>query len=398
MIKHISSTFLLVVVINYLSAQNITTLRIDPDNARGGTASQIFDSLQFIPLETTKESLFGSIDQLEVTDSLFFILDIRSRSVLIFRRDGSLHARIISDGPNKYFGYFALDRKANRIIIDNNYANGLLVYDFNGKFLQKHTAPKNIGTFYLFEENKIIYNIRRPFNPKKLPQIPYDLCYSVGFNSISKYCNPYNPKCEDGEYNIDRNPMNFSGEEHSCMFSLPFEYKAYQLNDTGIIHQYNFIFPLQYSLPPKFSSDSSFQGSRAKYIYTDQENYKKINSISSVFKVGDYLLFCAANNHLSLTAERNYLYNLTNDNLLSFARVTGDSASLYFPILSSLLERVDAVYKNRIYTSLASFRIFSTKNNLNKQISYPPRIKEYLSTGSKNNNPVIIIARLKENL
>jgi 6-bladed beta-propeller len=135
MIKHISSTFLLVVVINYLSAQNITTLRIDPDNARGGTASQIFDSLQFIPLETTKESLFGSIDQLEVTDSLFFILDIRSRSVLIFRRDGSLHARIISDGPNKYFGYFALDRKANRIIIDNNYANGLLVYDFNGNLL-----------------------------------------------------------------------------------------------------------------------------------------------------------------------------------------------------------------------------------------------------------------------
>jgi hypothetical protein len=52
-------------------AQVKHTLRIDPDNARGGTTGEIIDSIKFIPLETKKESVFGVIEQMEVTDSLF---------------------------------------------------------------------------------------------------------------------------------------------------------------------------------------------------------------------------------------------------------------------------------------------------------------------------------------
>src|SRR5579863_2552377 len=120
-----------------LRAQPTTTLRIDPENARGGTTGQVFDSVRFIPLETTKESLFGSIDQLEVTDSFFIILDIRGRSVLVFNHDGKLHVKIPSGGIDKYFYYFTLDRQSREIIIKNNYADGLLVYNYDGAFLRR---------------------------------------------------------------------------------------------------------------------------------------------------------------------------------------------------------------------------------------------------------------------
>lgn len=51
-----------------LTNAQATILRIHPSSARGGIVSQLFDKIKFIPLETTKESLFGRIDQLEATE------------------------------------------------------------------------------------------------------------------------------------------------------------------------------------------------------------------------------------------------------------------------------------------------------------------------------------------
>ncbi|MEO9021742.1 MAG: 6-bladed beta-propeller [Ginsengibacter sp.] len=59
------------ILCSVLSIAQPTTIRIDPANARGGTTSQIFDEVNYIPLETTKESLFGQIDQLAVTEKYF---------------------------------------------------------------------------------------------------------------------------------------------------------------------------------------------------------------------------------------------------------------------------------------------------------------------------------------
>lgn len=389
---------LLLFCLNLLFAQTNITLRIDPENGRGGTASQVFDSIEFIPLETTSESLFGSIDQMEVTDDYFFILDTRSKSILVFNRDGRLHTRIRSGGNDKYFGYFTLDRVDKRIIIHNRFSNGLLVYDFDGKLMSKEPFPDGTKSLYYFGKNKVLYNLSRPFDANAMPKNSFDLAYSDGFSSIRKYLNPYNPKVENGEYNIEYNPFNFSGEKGSCMFSLPFDYKAYQLNDTGLLRTYKFIFPMQYSLPANFTTDSSYKGHRAQFVYSDRENAKKINAVSNVYKMGDYLLFAAPTGQLKIGSDWNYLYNLKSGNLISFSRVTGDSSSYYFPLLASLLEKVDAVYEGDIYSSFASFRVFAIKNNVDKLVNYPPSIQKLLATGTKNDNPVIVKARLKPNL
>src|ERR1700678_2149632 len=117
---------ILILLNRSLTAQPTITLRLDPDNSRGGPASQIFDSIEFIPLQTTSESLFGSIDQLEVADSLFIILDVRSHSILLFHRNGKFYTKITTGGTNKYFYHFTLDRSAGEIVATNNYANGLM--------------------------------------------------------------------------------------------------------------------------------------------------------------------------------------------------------------------------------------------------------------------------------
>src|SRR6476469_787262 len=70
------------------------TIRLDPENAIGGNASDIFSEVTFIPLETTSESLFGSISQLEITDEYYIILDRSTNSILIFTKAGKFHSKI----------------------------------------------------------------------------------------------------------------------------------------------------------------------------------------------------------------------------------------------------------------------------------------------------------------
>ncbi|WP_449438730.1 6-bladed beta-propeller [Pedobacter steynii] len=77
-----------------VDTSKMMTLRIDPMNANGGNASEIFESVTYIPLETTKESTFGIIEHLEVTDDRFVILDKNTNCILLFKKDGKFVGKI----------------------------------------------------------------------------------------------------------------------------------------------------------------------------------------------------------------------------------------------------------------------------------------------------------------
>lgn len=72
----------------------VRKIMIDPENAMGGTAAKYFESVHYIPLETTKESLFGKIFKLQVTDQYYIILDQTTDAILFFNKDGSYHHKI----------------------------------------------------------------------------------------------------------------------------------------------------------------------------------------------------------------------------------------------------------------------------------------------------------------
>ena len=70
-------------------------IRIDPTYARGGAASFFFDEVNFIPLETTKNSFFGQIDKLIVTKEFYIILDRETDAILIFKKNGAFYTKIV---------------------------------------------------------------------------------------------------------------------------------------------------------------------------------------------------------------------------------------------------------------------------------------------------------------
>jgi len=56
-------------------AQSPQKIRIIPKQAYGGPVSEYFNKIEYIPLETSKESLFGDINNLTITDDSYIISD-----------------------------------------------------------------------------------------------------------------------------------------------------------------------------------------------------------------------------------------------------------------------------------------------------------------------------------
>jgi len=77
-----------------IDSSHVVTLRIDPQSARGAAVSQIFDEVKFVPLETTKESLFGNIAELKIAGNKFLIYDYDTRAVLVFTNEGKYLTKI----------------------------------------------------------------------------------------------------------------------------------------------------------------------------------------------------------------------------------------------------------------------------------------------------------------
>ncbi|MBK8087175.1 MAG: 6-bladed beta-propeller [Chitinophagaceae bacterium] len=70
------------------AGQSAQTLYFDPNSTIGAPASRVFESISYIPLETTRQSLFGQISRLVVTDQYFIIFDYDTQGLYFFDRSG----------------------------------------------------------------------------------------------------------------------------------------------------------------------------------------------------------------------------------------------------------------------------------------------------------------------
>jgi hypothetical protein len=83
-----------------------TIIRVDPANARDNlVASELLESIKYIPLESKEESLFGEISQLIIYKDRFYILDENhTQAVYCFDSQGRFIYKIkrSGSGPGEY--------------------------------------------------------------------------------------------------------------------------------------------------------------------------------------------------------------------------------------------------------------------------------------------------------
>jgi hypothetical protein len=129
--------------------------------------SDIADSISYIKLETTKESLLGNVRFVQPFELGYLIVD-NTESLFLFDKAGQFKWKLNKQGrgPAEYESlpaHIGVDNSSKEIIIPG--WKGLLVYDFNGQFLRKISLPFYPSEAIVFSSGSYVTSNGSPNDP-----------------------------------------------------------------------------------------------------------------------------------------------------------------------------------------------------------------------------------------
>ncbi len=118
---------------------NIIDVEGSINSAKIVECSDHFKQIDYVPLETTSQSLIGTIRKVEVLDSTIFVMD-NSGSIVSFSKDGRYISRLNrkGNGPQEYSNIsdFYIDVDDRSVVILDS-SGDVFKYDFNNNFLSR---------------------------------------------------------------------------------------------------------------------------------------------------------------------------------------------------------------------------------------------------------------------
>ncbi|MFP5078988.1 6-bladed beta-propeller [Pedobacter sp. JCM 36344] len=388
-----------------VDSSDMRTLRIDPFSARGAAVSQIFDEVNFIPLETTKESLFGSIGQLRIAGENYIIWDYDTKSILIFTKEGKYKGKIngskIEKDPdnkdNQDFWGFTIVNENDQEVIKISSGRYDLYFDLNAKVIKK-VKREAYKTAERFSDGTVL---ERGYLDKKDKDSTY---YEIGLIKDNQKIKSYFP------YSIDRYKHDefWTGGETLTNYGNPDEYfyintyepNIYKVTPKSLSLAYKIIFPANNSLPSDFKNNPLYVGKRQEYF---EKNPKVFYAVSSVYQIGDNLYFKVNSFSFSRDEKKAFILNLKSNALSSISDIEPDSISQFLPLTDAGVHYDFAnkgfhlFDRNYFYTSYSSLVLFGFKDqNEGKSRKYDPVLTEYFKTQNKKSNPVIIQLKPKK--
>ncbi|KLT66225.1 6-bladed beta-propeller [Pedobacter sp. BMA] len=394
-----------------IDSSEMVTLRIDPEASRGALVSQVFSEVKFIPLETTKESLFGSINQLKLTKDCYIIYDYDTKSVLIFYKDGKFRAKVNSskmdadaDEKEKQVFYgFNLIKHNDDFMIRISSGKNQFFFDLDGKLVKKSPVnrDKEIEDRYIRYADST--TIIAPYYISKNDKDSTN--YNLAILNKDKEIALYFPFAKDS-YKTEQfigsgNPITDSGIPNELLYINYYDYSIYKIKPKALSLAYRIIFPASISIPSNFMAIPEYKNKRVEYF---EKNKDQVYGLSNAYIIGDNLYFKANSWGFSQDKKNSLIYNLKTGDLTSIKNIEPDSLSQFLPVTDSGSYYDFANYgfhtfdNGYFYTSYSSLALFSFKDlNAGKNRTYNPVLTKYFETQNKKSNPVIIQLKPKQN-
>lgn len=396
-----------------ITAQSAKVIRVDPSNIQGARFSQIFDSIEYIPLETNRISLFGQIDKLLITEKYYIILDHTStNSILIFDKSGRFHAKIKGDSF-QILPYFSFDSLENRLVVyflkSNAQNRGNLLhfmnenlsaryYDLDGTPLNTKVEKKIISV-NAFQSLKLSrgYSANSCFLPDKtkIDSVMYQLSI-INHNKVYRSYFPFQTGHLFSSYE-DHMAKCFPSNKNNdttFYFTRPFDYCIYKISPNTIRQLYKFIFPIFNTIPRNYFADSvaASYKERQKYIQTNPD---KIKNLDNLIIYNNFLFFNISSSQDEL------LYSLNSGTLFSLQKLMPDNLTSYLHLFGDKynMKRIQAADSTHIYVTLSSLEMFQGKElTKGKHPSYPLVLQRYYAQEDRKSNPVIVRLKVKKHL
>lgn len=187
-------------------------------------ASDLFKNITYIPLTLPEKTVFGEIDKMVVTDSLYIVGDFyNSQKILFFDQSGKFLTQIFSlgEGPGEYLQLIDFSIIESEGLISILSPTKLLFFNFEGNFI--HETKLSIQGIYKSQSLE---------DKTHLYYIPGNMAKSL----VDERFNEYILFLDEAG---DITPMVRSSEiyEHVPFFS---ERDNIKINDNGIIFTFNF--------------------------------------------------------------------------------------------------------------------------------------------------------------
>ena len=390
-----------------IDTSNITTLRIDPLNSYGGTASEVFESADYIPLETTKESTFGSIDQLEVTDQYFIILDQNTNCILLFNKDGKYHCKIsggsINANRENLIHNFTVNGWKKEIVYyrDSRTGSKYIFYDFNGKKLREEPfdfkKDPQLWDYKFIGADQVLSSWTYDTDTTNAVSTRYLIDYVRNFKE--KYAAAFPYQIAEYKYADGNRPaypaFTCAGNDTSFFYTKPSEYNIYKVTPNAIQQSFRLILPLFNSFPKGYVTDRAYHEKRDKYIET---NKGLVYKLGDCYLLGDNLIFKL---YIWNSNNTNLIYNLKSGMLISYGDILTDEKTCFMPTVESQ-QRIRgflACDGKVVYSQFSSVEMFRAREqNKDKKPAYNQVLQQYFNKGSDRANPVLLKIKFKDNL
>lgn len=380
-----------------LFSQDLKTnreLRVDLNQATGMTASEVFEEVEYIPLETSDKSLFGSITQLFVTDDFFIIRDKDTKSILFFLKNGRFDHKI--DIKKYADSKIQLDESKKRILLINS-ENEHIFINYNGEVLNTFN-PAFGNYFHIFPNNKVVY-VKYGSADFRPDSVGYGITIADN-NRIIKEFLPFHLRKFPVKYGdvIANNYGRFyaTGNDTSVFYCRPYDYSIYKITPNNVTREFKFIFSKDNTLPANFSTDTaSFK--RLDFVW---KNKSIVDNIWFPYLLGNTLFFYA---NRTESPSHSYAYNLESATLISLRYIQPDQRTFFLPVTdlnigvefaNSNFYTSDGIY---VYTSISSAKMFRFYDeSKEKKPEYSAPLLKYFSSGDRKDNPVIVRMKPRE--
>jgi hypothetical protein len=383
------------------------TLRIDPQSARGAKVSQIFDEVTFIPLETTKESIFGRISTLKVLKGYFLVFDYNTKAVLIFQENGKYKTKINAskisqekgDKSKTSFYGFATEEVNKQTLIKIYTEKFCYYFDLDGKQIKK-LLNKEAYTNNDFKYADSATSVRQHYIYRNGKD---STAYEVGvLNKKKRDSIGYFPfamkRYETDEFWSSGARFYNYGVPNEMFYLNYYDYNIYKITPSKLSLSYRIIFPASNSLPKDFTTNPIYVKKRGEYF---EKNQRVFYGISNTYLFGNYLYIKMDSYGWDRDLKKAIIYNLKSGEVTSIADLEPDERSSFLPVTDAGGNFYE--FKNSgfhlfqdgyLYTSYSSLAMFSYKDQLSdKFTAFSKEMLEYFKTQDKTSNPVLI--RLK---
>jgi hypothetical protein len=397
-----------------LLAQSGITVRIDPRRVSGGNVADYFSEIEYIPLETTKNSLFGVPQWLLITDSSIVIGDRDTWQLLFFDAKGRFIVKYPLPKEAKDFSQRMMIEKNVRTndIVVTCYPNStgfgqITTYSGKGRLLKRERHKFQNGEAYTriyLGSGQYALNLAKYLQPNgKLSQDQIPLIKEYDANnrfvkdlfSLAPADNPFAFTFAGG-LSVSQAEDNSGG-----YFVVPFDYRLYKITKDSISRVGRFIFPDRNVLPAVDFSDYNKYESLAKAKNND---IKLVQTVKNVSCFNKKILFNIQKRVSLIPAggkifdPLNFMFDTEKKELMSFERVVPDTLSYYLPIMDGFSSTNGMnLNKGYLYSSMSSLEMFRAyEANKSKNPLYPSVLLDYFSTQTRESNPVIVKMRLKD--